>query len=99
MLASSTSRYTLAPCFSRRLTADFAGATSDIWWDKNKIPYQVLNPDDVRKAFPVISMDDITAVLYEPDAGVVRALIGWSGERSGERHREVAVSSARRSVS
>lgn len=44
-----------------------------VWWDKNKIPYQVLSPDDVRKAFPVISMDDITAVLYEPDAGVVRA--------------------------
>jgi glycine/D-amino acid oxidase-like deaminating enzyme len=44
-----------------------------VWWDKNNIPYQVLNPDDVRKAFPVISMDDITAVLYEPDAGVVRA--------------------------
>src|ERR1041384_6123217 len=44
-----------------------------VWCDKNKIPYQVLNPDDVRKAFPVISMDDITAVLYEPDAGVVRA--------------------------
>src|ERR1043166_4003691 len=41
-----------------------------VWWDKNKIPYQVLNPDDVRKSFPVISMDDITAVLYEPDAGV-----------------------------
>jgi glycine/D-amino acid oxidase-like deaminating enzyme len=44
-----------------------------VWWDKNNIPYQVLNPDDVRKAFPVIAMDDITAVLYEPDAGVVRA--------------------------
>ena len=44
-----------------------------VWWDKNKIPYQILNPDDVRKAFPVISMDDITAVIYEPDAGVVRA--------------------------
>jgi len=43
------------------------------WWDKHKIPYDVLNPDDVRKAFPVISMDDIAAVLYEPDAGVVRA--------------------------
>lgn len=43
------------------------------WWDKHDIPYEVLNPDDVRKAFPVISMDDITAVLYEPDAGVVRA--------------------------
>src|SRR5207237_8536071 len=44
-----------------------------VWWDKHKIPYQILKPDDVRKAFPVISMDDITAVLYEPDAGVVRA--------------------------
>lgn len=44
-----------------------------VWWDKNKIPYQILNPDDVRKAFPVISMEDITAVIYEPDAGVVRA--------------------------
>lgn len=44
-----------------------------VWWDKHNIPYEVLNPDDVRKAFPVISMDDITAVLYEPDAGVVRA--------------------------
>lgn len=44
-----------------------------LWWDKNKIPYQILNPDDVRKAFPVVGMDDITACLYEPDAGVVRA--------------------------
>ena len=44
-----------------------------IWWDKNKIPYEILKPEDVRKSFPVISMDDITAVLYEPDAGVVRA--------------------------
>lgn len=44
-----------------------------VWWDKNKIPYQILNPDDVRKAFPVLAIDDITAILYEPDAGVVRA--------------------------
>ena len=44
-----------------------------VWWDKNKIPYQVLKPDDVRKAFPVVNMDDITACLYEPDAGVLRA--------------------------
>jgi hypothetical protein len=27
----------------------------------------------VRKSFPVISIDDITAIIYEPDAGVVRA--------------------------
>jgi glycine/D-amino acid oxidase-like deaminating enzyme len=44
-----------------------------VWWEKNKIPFQVLKPDDVRKAFPVIQTDDITAILYEPDAGVVRA--------------------------
>ena len=33
-----------------------------VWWDKNKIPYQILKPEDVRKAFPVISIDDITAI-------------------------------------
>jgi sarcosine oxidase len=44
-----------------------------VWWDKNKVPYQILNPDDVRKSFPVFSIDDITAIIYEPDAGVVRA--------------------------
>lgn len=44
-----------------------------VWWDKNKIPYHVLNVEDVRKSFPVINTDDITAVLYEPDAGVLRA--------------------------
>ena len=44
-----------------------------VWWDKNKIPYEILNPADVKKSFPVLSIDDITAVLYEPDAGVVRA--------------------------
>jgi glycine/D-amino acid oxidase-like deaminating enzyme len=43
------------------------------WWDVHKIPYQVLKPEDVRKEYPVISMDDITTVLYEPDAGVIRA--------------------------
>jgi sarcosine oxidase len=47
-----------------------------VWWDKNKVPYQILNPDDVRKSFPVINLDDITAILYEPDAGVVRARRG-----------------------
>jgi glycine/D-amino acid oxidase-like deaminating enzyme len=44
-----------------------------LWWDRHKIPYAILSPDDVRRSFPVISIDDITAVLYEPDAGVVRA--------------------------
>jgi glycine/D-amino acid oxidase-like deaminating enzyme len=44
-----------------------------VWWDKHKIPYEVLEPADVKKSFPVINIDDITAILYEPDAGVVRA--------------------------
>ena len=44
-----------------------------LWWDKHKIPYSVIHPEDVRKSFPVIAIDDISAVLYEPDAGVVRA--------------------------
>ncbi|HEY2853879.1 MAG TPA: FAD-binding oxidoreductase [Gemmatimonadaceae bacterium] len=44
-----------------------------LWWDKHKIPYGILNPEDVRRSFPVINVDDISAILYEPDAGVVRA--------------------------
>src|SRR4029079_18802607 len=44
-----------------------------LWWDKHKIPYSILHPEDVRRSFPVIGIDDISAVLYEPDAGVVRA--------------------------
>lgn len=44
-----------------------------LWWDKHQIPYHIVEPEDVRKAYPVFSIDDITAILYEPDAGVVRA--------------------------
>lgn len=44
-----------------------------LWWDRHKIPYGILSPADVRKSFPVIAVDDISAILYEPDAGVVRA--------------------------
>jgi glycine/D-amino acid oxidase-like deaminating enzyme len=60
------------------------------WWDVHDVPYEVLDPDAVRRDFPVISMDDITAVLYEPDAGVVRArracqTVAAVAERSGVR--------------
>jgi glycine/D-amino acid oxidase-like deaminating enzyme len=44
-----------------------------LWWDRHKIPYAILKPEDVRRSFPVINVDDISAILYEPDAGVVRA--------------------------
>ena len=43
------------------------------WWEKNKIPFEVLTPDEVHKRWPVFSLNDVKAVLYEPDAGVVRA--------------------------
>jgi glycine/D-amino acid oxidase-like deaminating enzyme len=44
-----------------------------LWWDKHKIPYHILAPQDVRRSFPVMSVDEISAILYEPDAGVGRA--------------------------
>jgi glycine/D-amino acid oxidase-like deaminating enzyme len=43
------------------------------WWEKNRIPFEVMPVDEVRKRWPVIAIDDIQAVLYEPNAGVVRA--------------------------
>lgn len=44
-----------------------------LWWDKHKIPYHIVEPEDVRKSYPVFGLEDISAILYEPDAGVVRA--------------------------
>ena len=46
------------------------------WWEKNKIPFETMPVDEVRRRWPVIAVDDITAVLYEPNAGVVRARRG-----------------------
>jgi sarcosine oxidase len=43
------------------------------WWEKNGIPHETLAVDEVRKRWPQIHVDDIKAVLYEPNAGVVRA--------------------------
>ncbi|MEP6617754.1 MAG: FAD-dependent oxidoreductase [bacterium] len=43
------------------------------WWDKHKVPHEVLSPDEVRYRWPVINVDGITVVLSEPDAGVIRA--------------------------
>src|SRR5690349_13591231 len=30
-----------------------------LWWDRHKIPYSVVSPDDVKKSYPVISVDGI----------------------------------------
>jgi len=43
------------------------------WWEKNGIPHETLAVDEVRRRWPAFQVDDITAVLYEPNAGVVRA--------------------------
>ena len=37
------------------------------------IPHEWLKPDDARSLFPSLSTDDLEAVLYEPDAGVLHA--------------------------
>jgi glycine/D-amino acid oxidase-like deaminating enzyme len=49
------------------------------WYDKHLVQYEMLTPDDVRKEWPVIQIAgipdvaDITTILYEPAAGVLRA--------------------------
>lgn len=43
------------------------------WWEQNKIPHETLSPEEVAKRWPVFNLKDIKAVLYEPNAGVVRA--------------------------
>jgi sarcosine oxidase len=43
------------------------------WWVKNGIPHETLPVDEVKKRWPAIQVNDIKAVLYEPNAGVVRA--------------------------
>ena len=43
------------------------------WWTKLKIPFETPAVADIAKLYPVFNLDDISVVLYEPDAGVVRA--------------------------
>ena len=42
-------------------------------WEKAKVPFEVLTPDECRYRWPQINIEDINSILYEPDAGVVRA--------------------------
>ncbi|MDQ4025829.1 MAG: FAD-binding oxidoreductase, partial [Actinomycetota bacterium] len=42
-------------------------------WEKVGIPFEVLAPAEVAYRYPVIGMKEVGAVLYEPDAGVVRS--------------------------
>ncbi len=54
------------------------------------IPYEWLSPDQARELYPSLAVDDLHAVLVEPDAGVLHArratqLLVSDGERSGVR--------------
>jgi glycine/D-amino acid oxidase-like deaminating enzyme len=54
------------------------------------IPYEWLSPDEARRLYPSLYVDDLAAVLFEPEAGLLRArtatqLLVEDGERQGLR--------------
>jgi sarcosine oxidase len=57
------------------MRADWDSLTTNTkqMWDTFGVHYEQLTPDEARHRWPVIAMDDIKIVLWEPDAGVVRA--------------------------
>ena len=59
------------------------------------IPYEWLSPDDARRLFPSLGVDDLHAVLWEPDAGVLHArratqLLVADGGALGRAHADPA---------
>ncbi len=55
-------------------------------WEKAKVPHEVLTADECRYRWPQINVENIAAVLYEPDAGVVRARRGAQAVASVVTH-------------
>jgi glycine/D-amino acid oxidase-like deaminating enzyme len=58
------------------------------WWREEAIPHEVVPVDEARTRWPVVDFNGITLVLYEPNAGVVRArraceAVGFVFARSG----------------
>jgi len=56
------------------------------------VPYEWLSPDDGRGLFPSLAIDDLHAVMFEPDAGVLYArratqLLAEEAERLGVERR------------
>jgi glycine/D-amino acid oxidase-like deaminating enzyme len=65
--------YTTGDLIFRQHDEPFTQRTRE-WWEKLGVPHEVLSPDDVvREHTGVVALKDIGVVLYEPDAGVVRA--------------------------
>ena len=74
--------------FARR--ADGFEAASARTSDRLGIPYEWLDPEHARDLYPSLFVDDLDAVLFEPQAGVLRArratqLLVEDGERLGVR--------------
>ncbi len=77
--ASRGSRCGRTASSSERATLEAAG-----------VPYEWLTPDDARDLYPSLETDDLHAVLFEPEAGVLHArratqLLAEDGERRGVR--------------
>ena len=58
--------------------------------DRLGVPYEWLEPDAARDLFPSLHVDDLSGVLFEPEAGVLHArratqLLVEDGERHGVR--------------
>ncbi|NUR76528.1 MAG: FAD-dependent oxidoreductase [Thermoleophilia bacterium] len=58
--------------------------------DRLGVPYEWLEPEEARSLYPSLNPDGIAAVLFEPEAGVLRArratqLLVEDGERAGVR--------------
>lgn len=58
--------------------------------DRLGVPYEWLEPDEARGLYPSLYVDDLTAILFEPEAGVLQArratqLLVEDGERHGVR--------------
>jgi glycine/D-amino acid oxidase-like deaminating enzyme len=63
------------------------------------VPYEWLKPDDARDLYPSLATDDLHAVLFEPEAGVLHArratqLLVQDGERRGVRVQSARVQPA-----
>jgi glycine/D-amino acid oxidase-like deaminating enzyme len=55
-------------------------------WEKAKVLHEVLTADECRYRWPQINVENISAILYEPDAGVVRARRGAQAVASVVTH-------------
>ncbi|MEW5918667.1 MAG: FAD-dependent oxidoreductase, partial [Gemmatimonadota bacterium] len=64
--------YTTGDIILRKEADSFQKRTKELW-DKVGIKHEVMPVDEVKKRWPIVDTTEIGYVLYEPQAGVVRA--------------------------